>query len=76
MAAGDLEKMGEILNKIPLKYICVDVANGYSEHFVKFVKIVRNKYKEHVIMVILFFFLLFAQNYQSKRHMHTKIKKK
>uniref|UniRef100_A0A8C7T817 GMP reductase n=1 Tax=Oncorhynchus mykiss TaxID=8022 RepID=A0A8C7T817_ONCMY len=31
-------------------YICVDVANGYSEHFVHFVKDVRQKYPTHTIM--------------------------
>lgn len=33
-----------------LKYICVDVANGYSEHFVHFVKDVRQKFPSHTIM--------------------------
>uniref|UniRef100_A0A8C8GKC6 GMP reductase n=1 Tax=Oncorhynchus tshawytscha TaxID=74940 RepID=A0A8C8GKC6_ONCTS len=33
-----------------LQYICVDVANGYSEHFVHFVKDVRQKYPTHTIM--------------------------
>uniref|UniRef100_A0A8P4G3W6 GMP reductase n=1 Tax=Dicentrarchus labrax TaxID=13489 RepID=A0A8P4G3W6_DICLA len=31
-------------------YICVDVANGYSEHFVHFVKDVRGKFPSHTIM--------------------------
>ncbi|CAD5120419.1 DgyrCDS8987 [Dimorphilus gyrociliatus] len=52
MATGDLEKLKEILEKLPLQYICVDVANGYSEHFVNFVKEVRKNYKNHVIMKI------------------------
>lgn len=34
-----------------LQYICVDVANGYSEHFVHFVKDVREKFPSHTIMV-------------------------
>ncbi len=34
-----------------LKYICLDVANGYSEHFVEFVKTVREKFPKHTIMV-------------------------
>ena len=34
-----------------LKYICLDVANGYSEYFVEFVKTVREKFPKHTIMV-------------------------
>ena len=34
-----------------LKYICLDVANGYSEYFVEFVKRVREKFPKHTIMV-------------------------
>uniref|UniRef100_A0A669E2R8 GMP reductase n=1 Tax=Oreochromis niloticus TaxID=8128 RepID=A0A669E2R8_ORENI len=33
-----------------LKYICLDVANGYSEYFVEFVKKVREKFPKHTIM--------------------------
>jgi GMP reductase len=33
-----------------LKFICIDVANGYSEKFVSFVKSTRNKYPGKVIM--------------------------
>jgi GMP reductase len=33
-----------------LKFICIDVANGYSEKFVSFVKATRNKYPGKVIM--------------------------
>ena len=49
---GDFDRLGEILAAVPqLQYICVDVANGYSEHFVHFVKDVRQKYPTHTIMV-------------------------
>nr|XP_057922735.1 GMP reductase 2 [Doryrhamphus excisus]XP_057922736.1 GMP reductase 2 [Doryrhamphus excisus] len=48
---ADFEKMAGILAAVPqLRYICVDVANGYSEHFVHFVKDVRGKYPSHTIM--------------------------
>ncbi|KAJ3584322.1 hypothetical protein NHX12_014818 [Muraenolepis orangiensis] len=48
---GDLEKMVAILTAVPeLHFICVDVANGYSEHFVNFVKDVRRKFPTHTIM--------------------------
>lgn len=50
MASGDVEKLDKILQVVNLQYICVDVANGYSEHFATFVKNVREKYPDHVIM--------------------------
>lgn len=33
-----------------VKFICLDVANGYSEHFVEFVKQVRARFPHHTIM--------------------------
>ncbi|MHA7880467.1 MAG: GMP reductase [Saccharospirillum sp.] len=33
-----------------LVFICVDVANGYSEHFVHFVRRVREAFPEHIIV--------------------------
>ncbi|KAG8510996.1 GMP reductase 1 [Galemys pyrenaicus] len=48
---NDLEKMSSILEAVPqVRFICLDVANGYSEHFVEFVKLVRAKFPEHTIM--------------------------
>ncbi|CAF3189028.1 unnamed protein product, partial [Rotaria sp. Silwood2] len=39
MTENDLKKLRDVINAIPeLEYICVDVANGYSEHFVEFVR--------------------------------------
>jgi GMP reductase len=47
----DLEKMAVIFKEHPqLKFICIDVANGYSEHFVNFVKRSRKLYPEKVII--------------------------
>ena len=52
MAKGDLDKLKIIMESIPkLRYICLDVANGYSEHFVEFVKQVRKEFPNHTIMV-------------------------
>lgn len=47
----DAEKLKAIsdLNNY-LKFICIDVANGYSEHFVDFVKQTRSEYPDKVIM--------------------------
>lgn len=48
----DFEKLTAILVAVPqIQYICVDVANGYSEHFVHFVKDVRQRFPSHTIMV-------------------------
>ncbi|XP_023680025.2 GMP reductase 1-like [Paramormyrops kingsleyae] len=48
---ADFEKLCTILKVVPaIKYICLDVANGYSEHFVEFVKTVRGKFPNHTIM--------------------------
>ncbi|MBN3296800.1 GMP reductase 2 [Amia ocellicauda] len=50
-SSDDLERLCAILSAVPqLQYICLDVANGYSEHFVHFVKDVRQKYPTHTIM--------------------------
>jgi GMP reductase len=48
---SDMKKLEQLMNAFPqLRFICIDVANGYSEHFVKFVKKVREKYPDKVIM--------------------------
>ena len=40
-------KLQQVIQSCPaLKFICIDVANGYSEHFVDFVKKTRTKYPE------------------------------
>lgn len=47
----DFDKLCEILEKIPLLHtICLDVANGYSEHFVLFIQKVRARWPKHTIM--------------------------
>lgn len=48
---GDLEKLASVLEAVPeLSFICLDVANGYSEHFVEFVKLVRKRFPQHTIL--------------------------
>ena len=50
-SAADSEKTDAILKVFPgLRFICIDVANGYSEHFVRFVKKTRSKYPDKVII--------------------------
>lgn len=47
----DWERLQEILAKITrIKYICIDVANGYAEQFGDFVERVRSTYPEHTII--------------------------
>lgn len=47
----DAKKVDEIISRFPkLDFICIDVANGYSEHFVQYVKQTRQKYPDKVIM--------------------------
>ena len=46
-----MEKLETILNaNSKIKYICLDVANGYTELFVNFVSRVREKFPYHVII--------------------------
>ncbi len=48
---NDIEKLNSIFNAHPdLKFICIDVANGYSEHFVDFVKKTRDNFPDKIIM--------------------------
>ncbi len=47
----DEDKLAQLMNEFPaLRFICIDVANGYSEHFVDFVKNTRDKYPNKVII--------------------------
>lgn len=49
--AHDLEKISAVLQTNPqLRFICIDVANGYSEHFVAFVKQTRKKFHDKIII--------------------------
>ena len=46
----DLQKLKDIITQVPVNFICLDVANGYSEHFVEFVKRVRESYPSKTII--------------------------
>jgi GMP reductase len=47
----DLDRLQQILNVYPeIEYICIDVANGYSEHFGIFVSKIRDKYPKKTII--------------------------
>ena len=48
----DYKKLASILAAVPkLQYVCLDVANGYSEHFVSFVRKTRKDFPMHTILV-------------------------
>jgi len=40
---ADWEKTEKLLTRQCLRFVCIDIANGYSEHFVDFVRQVREK---------------------------------
>jgi len=47
----DIDKTAQILAAVPgVKMICLDVANGYSEAFVKAIRKVRAMFPDHTIM--------------------------
>ncbi|CAG2065158.1 unnamed protein product, partial [Timema podura] len=47
----DYGRLSAILDGIPgVKFICLDVANGYSQHFVEYVRKVRAGYPNHTII--------------------------
>ena len=52
MVQADQEKLEAFMKQRPdaIDKLCVDVANGYSEHFVDFVKTIREKYPNLTIM--------------------------
>ena len=48
---ADAEKLDQVLQACPsLRFICIDVANGYSEHFVSYVKRTRDAFPDKIIL--------------------------
>ena len=47
---GSIEKLVEIQNVVPFKWICTDIANGYINKLVEFCKKVRSTFPEHRII--------------------------
>lgn len=55
----DYQRLSSILEAVPeLSFICLDVANGYSQHFVEYVRKVRARYPNHTIIVSNQLFLI------------------
>ncbi|XP_060815716.1 GMP reductase 1-like isoform X1 [Bombus pascuorum] len=47
----DFERLSNVLTAVPeLSFICLDVANGYSQHFVEYVRKVRAEFPNHTII--------------------------
>ena len=47
-------QLDEIIDKVPgIEYICLDVANGYTEAFVQHVEEMRAKYPKKTIIVCI-----------------------
>merc|ERR550532_3539651 len=47
----DMDKLDQVLKAVPeLKFICIDVANGYAEAFVQCIRSVRARWPEVTIM--------------------------
>ncbi len=46
----EFEKLQQVMQVVPVSMICLDVANGYTERFVKFLERLRNTYPDKVIM--------------------------
>ena len=46
----EYNKIKPVLRHLDVKFICIDVANGYSERFSKFVRVVRKEFPDKVII--------------------------
>lgn len=69
---ADFKRLKDILEAIPgITFICLDVANGYSQCFVEYVRRVRAAFPSHTIIVsfrtifsfIIYLFLFRTQDY-------------
>ena len=51
-SSQDFEKLCTVYENVQdnLKFVCIDIANGYSEHFVEHVREVRNRFPHLVII--------------------------
>ena len=47
---ADVKKLAAVAKAAPIRFICLDVANGYAEKFLETVKRVRDDYPHAVIM--------------------------
>jgi GMP reductase len=50
ITAADVKKLAAVARTTPIRFICLDVANGYAEKFLEIVQRVRGDHPEAVIM--------------------------
>ena len=50
ISKADLQKFEQINAAVALKWVCIDVANGYTERFINFVADFRQKFPDKVII--------------------------
>lgn len=50
ISEAEFKKLDDVLKIADIPFICIDVANGYTERFVSFLEQVREKYPKKVIM--------------------------
>lgn len=50
VSADDFKKLQQTLERVNIPMICLDVANGYTEHFVHYLEQLRSKFPDKVIM--------------------------
>ena len=50
IAEHDLEKLDQVMTLNVIKFLCIDVANGYSERFATTVEKIREKYPDLIII--------------------------
>jgi GMP reductase len=50
IADADIQKLDEIMKAVPIPFICLDVANGYTERFVSCLEHLREKYPQTTLM--------------------------
>lgn len=50
ISSADYDKLCNIVDAIPSKWICIDIANGYIKLFLDFCKKVRARFPNHIIV--------------------------
>lgn len=57
---NDFDRLKTVIGAVPdIEFICLDVANGYSQHFVEHVRKVRAEFPSHTIIVSVIYGLNF-----------------
>ena len=50
ISENDFQRLNDILSSIDVKFVCIDIANGYMEALVEFCAKVREKYPDKIIV--------------------------